>query len=57
MAGTVDGRGRPAATSQRDNCFTWLEDPERAQQLMDQQVRAAWPELLNAIAREPEPAA
>jgi hypothetical protein len=36
---------------QRDNCFTWLEDPTRAQRLMDQQVRAAWPELLNSIAR------
>lgn len=40
---------------QRDNCFTWLEDPERAQRLMDQQVRAAWPELLNGIARELNP--
>jgi hypothetical protein len=36
---------------QRDNCFTWLERPERAQRLMDQQVQAAWPELLNGIAR------
>ena len=34
----------------RDNCFTWLENPVRAQQLMDQQVQAAWPELLNQIA-------
>jgi hypothetical protein len=40
---------------QRDNCFTWLEDPTRAQRLMHQQVRAAWPELLDTIARELNP--
>jgi hypothetical protein len=40
---------------QRDNCFTWLEDPERAQQLMDQQVRSAWPDLLDGIARSLNP--
>jgi hypothetical protein len=36
---------------QRENCFTWIEDPERAQRLMDKQVKAAWPELLDQIAR------
>jgi hypothetical protein len=36
---------------QRENCFTWLEDPKSAQRLMDRQVRAAWPELLDTIAR------
>ena len=40
---------------QRDNCFTWLEHPERAQQLMDQQLQAAWPELLQDIARSLNP--
>lgn len=40
---------------QRDNCFTWLEHPEQAQRLMDQQVQAAWPELLNGIARSLNP--
>jgi hypothetical protein len=40
---------------QRENCFTWLEDPERTQRLMDQQVQAAWPDLLNAIARSLNP--
>ena len=40
---------------QRDNCFTWLEHPERAQLLMDQQVQAAWPELLNDIAHSLNP--
>jgi len=40
---------------QCDNCFTWLEDPVRAQQLMDAQLQAAWPELLTAIARDLNP--
>lgn len=40
---------------QRDNCFTWLEHPERAQQLMDQQLQAAWPDLLGGIARSLNP--
>ena len=40
---------------QRENCFTWLEDPQAAQRLMYQQVQAAWPDLLNAIARSLNP--
>jgi hypothetical protein len=40
-----------SAYVQRDNCFTWLEDPAQAQRLMDRQVQAAWPDLLNGIAR------
>jgi hypothetical protein len=39
----------------RDNCFTWLKHPAQAQQLMDQQLRVAWPELLNGIARDLNP--
>ncbi len=35
----------------RDNCFVWLEDGGRAQRLMDRQVQAAWPRLLDDIAR------
>jgi hypothetical protein len=40
---------------QRDNCFTWLEQPEQAQRLLDQQVQAAWPELLDGLARSLNP--
>jgi hypothetical protein len=40
---------------QRDNCFSWLEHPERAQQLMDQQVGVDWPALLNDIAHSLNP--
>jgi hypothetical protein len=39
-----------------DNCFPWLGDYAQAQQLMDQQLRTDWPELLNQIARELNPA-
>ena len=34
----------------QDNCFPWIEDWPRAQQLMDQQLSVAWPTLLNDIA-------
>jgi hypothetical protein len=33
----------------RDNCFVWLESPERAQQLMNQQLRVSWPKLLDQV--------
>jgi hypothetical protein len=38
-----------------DNCFTWLEDTQLAQRLMDDQLRTAWPRALNAIARSLNP--
>jgi hypothetical protein len=53
LARSMNAAGIPYL--QRDNCFTWLEDPEQAQRLLHEQVRAAWPELLNAIARELNP--
>lgn len=33
----------------RDNCFPWIEDWGRAQQLMDKQLRTDWPVLLNRL--------
>jgi hypothetical protein len=35
-----------------DNCFLHLADPERAQQLMDDQLRTHWPTLLEGFADE-----
>lgn len=35
----------------QDNCFVWVEDWERAQQLLNEQLRTDWPGLLNRIAR------
>ena len=35
---------------QQDNCFPWVADGEQAQRLMDTQLQANWPELLDRIA-------
>jgi hypothetical protein len=37
------------AYRRRDNCFPWIEDWPRAQQLMDEQLRTDWPGLLNRL--------
>ena len=39
----------------QDNCFPWIEDFTRAQQLMDDQLKANWPSLLNGIAQTVNP--
>ena len=39
----------------QDNCFVWLEDWPRAQQLMDQQLDLEWPSVLDGIARSLNP--
>ena len=44
------------AYQRRDNCFTWLEDTKKAQDLMNQQLRACWPDLLKEIALTINPA-
>ena len=38
-----------------DNCFPWIEDWQRAQRLMDQQLTVDWPALLDGIARTLNP--
>jgi hypothetical protein len=43
------------AYRQRDNSFTWLEDVDKAQALMSQQVTANWPRLLQGIVRDIHP--
>jgi len=35
----------------QDNCFPWVEDWQRAQQLLDQQLRIEWPVVLDDLAR------
>jgi hypothetical protein len=40
----------------RDNSFIWLKDSHRTQQLFDQQLKVAWPKLLNDIALYLNPA-
>jgi hypothetical protein len=38
-----------------DNCFTWVEDFGKAQQLMDEQLTTDWSELFDAVARRLNP--
>jgi hypothetical protein len=40
----------------RDNCFAWIEDWTRAQQLLDEQLRTDWPGLLNRLLAQANPA-
>jgi hypothetical protein len=39
----------------RDNCFTRLDDLQRAQQLLDRLLKRQWPKLLKALARRVNP--
>lgn len=40
----------------RENCFAWIEDLPRAQELMDQLLRTSWPDELGRFARLVNPA-
>jgi len=40
------------AYRRQDNCFPWVEDFARAQQLLDTQRRVPWPTVLNALVKE-----
>jgi hypothetical protein len=40
----------------RDNCFAWIEDWCRAQQLLQEQLRTDWPGLLNRLLGQANPA-
>ena len=46
LARTMDAAG--IGYVQRDNCFTWLEDPKRAQRLMDRQLQPHGPRCSTA---------
>jgi hypothetical protein len=39
----------------RDNCFTWIEDVPRAQQLLDKLEKRRWVRILNRFARKVNP--
>lgn len=53
LARSMDAAGQRYV--RRDNCFTWLEHPERVQRLMDRQLGSDWPALLSTIARSLNP--
>jgi hypothetical protein len=40
----------------QDNCVTWVQDPARAQALLDEQLRVNWGQILNAIGTLVHPA-
>src|ERR1700730_7596931 len=40
---------------QQGNCFVWIEDYGQAQELMNQQLKLDWAELLNGFARQLNP--
>ena len=40
---------------QQGNCFVWMEDYPRAQQLLEQQLQTDWAELLGGFARQLNP--
>jgi hypothetical protein len=44
------------AYHRRDNCFPWIEDWGRGQQLMDEQLRTDWSALLNRLLDQANPA-
>jgi hypothetical protein len=41
----------------QDNCFPWIEDYDRAQQLLDQQLTTDWPRALHGMAAQIHPLA
>lgn len=48
LARRMDREG--VAYRQQGNCFVWIEDWQRAQQWMNEQLQSRWSELLDAIA-------
>jgi hypothetical protein len=53
LARQMDQAGMKYA--RQDNCFPWVEDWDRAQGLLDRQVRRNWPQALGRLARELNP--
>lgn len=49
LARQMDAAG--LAYRRRDNCFPWIDDFQQAQKLMDHQLKASWPRLLDQIGR------
>lgn len=43
------------AYHQRDNCFVWIEDCQKAQALLDQQLHSNWAALLDSLLEQSHP--
>jgi len=53
LARSMDRQGLPYF--RQDNCFPWIQDISRAQQLMDQQLESNWTERLQPFAQHLNP--
>jgi len=53
LARQMDGEGLKYV--REDNCFPWIEDFPRAQQLLDQQVKVRWRKYLDVMADQLHP--
>ncbi len=53
LARQMDAAGLEYA--RQDNCFPWIADWAKAQRLMDRQLKATWPKLLDGVARQRNP--
>jgi hypothetical protein len=53
LARQMDAAGLEYA--RQDNCFPWIADWAKAQRLMDRQLRAHWPKVLDGIAKQLNP--
>lgn len=53
LARQLDAAG--LAYVQQGNCFPWIADWAQAQRLLDRQVKATWPKLLDGLARHLDP--
>jgi len=53
LARQMDAAGLEYA--RQDNCFPWIADWAKAQRLMDRQLRANWPKLLDGVAQQLNP--
>jgi hypothetical protein len=53
LARQMDQRG--LGYEQRDNCFTWLEDVQASQKLMEELRRFRWPPFLQSLADQVHP--
>jgi len=53
LARQMDGAGM--SYQRQDNCFPWVSDWKQAQRLMDTQLQADWPQLLDQMAADLNP--
>ena len=53
LARQMDQRGMKYLAA--GNCFPWIEQGDRAQQLMDSQLQTEWPKVLDRIASQLDP--